>query len=61
MKSERCKGYCGVACIGGYCPIALYDEDFTLFEQKPSCEDCFYYKGCEDCCFEETSICEKGR
>ena len=49
--TNRCEGYCGVACVDGHCPIALYNEDFTMFEKKPSCEDCFYYKGCEDCCF----------
>jgi hypothetical protein len=60
MKEKRCKGYCGVACVDGRCPIALYYEDFTLFEKKPpSCEDCFYYKGCEDCCFDGTDMCER--
>lgn len=37
MKEKMCKGYCGVACVDGSCPIALYNEDFTLFERKPSC------------------------
>ena len=60
MKDKRCNGYCGVACVDGRCPIALYNEDFTQFERKPSCKDCFYYKGCEDCCFEGMDMCEKG-
>lgn len=58
MKDERCEGYCGVACVDGSCPIALYHEDFTLFERKPSCKDCFYYKGCEDCYFKDTDMCD---
>lgn len=58
MKEKRCTGYCGVACVDGHCPIALYNEDSTMFERKPSCNDCFYYKGCEDCCFYETEMCE---
>ena len=37
MRDKRCKCYCGVACVDGSCPIALYNEDFTLFERKPSC------------------------
>lgn len=69
MKDKRCKGYCSAACLDGCCPIALYNEDFTLFEIKPSCEDCLYYKGCEDCIyckeceycyFENTDKYEKG-
>ena len=58
MKEKRCKGYCGVACVDGHCPIALYNEDFTMFERKPSCNDCFYYEGCEDCCFKGTDMCD---
>lgn len=40
---EICKGYCGVACVGGYCP--------KVFKPWYSCEDCFYYQGCDDCYF----------
>lgn len=59
MTNKRCKSYCGVACVDGHCPIALYNEDFTLFERKPSCDDCFYYKGCEDCAFNGMHLCPK--
>ena len=58
MTEKRCKEYCGVACVDGRCPIALYNEDSTLFERKPSCDDCFYHKGCEDCCFNSTDMCD---
>lgn len=55
---EICKGYCGVACVSGCCPMALSDEFIERgYDVIKSCEDCFYYKGCEDCCFENTSMC----
>ena len=41
MRDKRCKFYCGVACVDGSFPIALYNEDFTLFERKPSCVEFF--------------------
>ena len=58
-KEKICKSYCGVTCINGSCPIALYYEDITKFKRKPSCKNCVYYKGCEDCCFENTDMCVK--
>ena len=61
MKEKRCKDYCGVTCVGGHCPIALYNEDFTMFERKPSCDDCPYYKGCEDCYLKGEDCCFKGK
>ena len=64
MKEKRCKDYCGVTCVDGNCPIALYNEDFTMFERKLSCGHCIYYKGCKDCYFRGTEVCahktEKG-
>lgn len=59
MKNERCKSYCGVACVDGHCPIALYNEDNMMFESKPSCDYCLYYKGCEDCYFQGKHLCPK--
>lgn len=47
---EICKGYCGVACAGGYCP---------KIDRLFSCEDCFYYNGCDDCFFAGTEDCIK--
>lgn len=49
---SRCKQYCGVTCINGACPIANIDEyierDYPVVRK---CDDCIYYKGCEDCYF----------
>lgn len=56
-KEKRCKYYCGITCVNGNCPIALYNEDSTLFEKKPTCNNCYYYKGCEDCYFSDTEDC----
>ena len=49
-----CKGYCGVSCIDGTCPIANRDEyEERGYDVISSCEDCNRYKGCEDCRFSE--------
>ena len=57
----RCKGYAGLACVDGSCPIALSDE----YEERgmdviKSCEDCWKYKGCEDCFLDCTEHCVGG-
>lgn len=55
---EICKGYCGITCVNGSCPIALADEYAERgMDVIRSCEDCCYYKGCEDCAFRGTDIC----
>ncbi len=63
---EYCRGYCGVTCVNGYCPNALsnYDNsrDDDLYScyhlDKPvRCDECGYYKGCEDCFFNGTEMC----
>lgn len=56
----RCKMYVGVTCVDGTCPFALQEE----FEQYSlpfdfSCENWFYYKGCEDCALSSTEYCPK--
>lgn len=51
---EICGGYCGVTCVNGYCPNANMDGGKQI-----SCEDCFYYEGCEDCAFAGTKDCIK--
>lgn len=62
MSERYCNNYCGVACVNGYCPVAQYRAYPELFESKPTCKDCFYYEGCEDCYFAETDMCvKKGR
>lgn len=56
----RCKAYVGVSCVDGSCPIANMEE----YEERcvplvKRCEDCFYYKGCEDCGLCDTEYCIK--
>ena len=56
---KRCKGYVGVACVNGTCPVALSDE----YEERGmdvirKCEDCWMCKGCEDCGLNGTDMCE---
>lgn len=50
-QSKRCKGYCGVTCVNGSCPNALADEYPEYGYEHCTCDECGYYKGCEDCCF----------
>lgn len=52
MKDKVCPGYCGLACVDGTCP--------KIENIRYCCEDCWLYKGCEDCCFNGTDMCEKG-
>lgn len=59
---EICKGYCGVTCVDGGCPMALRDEYAERgYDVTHSCDECAYYKGCEDCAFEDTEYCVKER
>ncbi len=44
---EFCEGYCGFACVDGLCQQI----------EGMDCFNCFFYKGCEDCCFVDTDIC----
>lgn len=56
----HCKSYIGVACIGANCPMALRDE-YTEngYDTVKSCDDCWKYKGCEDCALDGTEECTK--
>ena len=56
---KRCPNYTGVTCVNGNCPIALSDkyEEYGI-PITNSCNNCFYYKGCEDCCFCGENGCE---
>ena len=56
---ERCPNYTGVTCINGSCPMALREE----YEEYGipitwSCDECNYYKGCDDCYFCGENGCE---
>lgn len=56
-----CKDYCGVACIDGTCPVANMDEYAERgYDIVHNCNECFYYKGCEDCYFSaQPELCLK--
>lgn len=46
----RCDHYIGVACVNGSCPVANLDEyEERGYDLVPGCDECPYYKGCEDC------------
>lgn len=42
---DRCQSYCGIACVSGnHC--------------NGDCDNCFFYQGCDDCCFCDTEYCD---
>lgn len=52
---KRCRDYVGVACVDGSCPKANAEEyEEGCMDVISRCEDCFYYKGCEDCALSGT-------
>lgn len=54
----RCINYVGVTCANGNCPNALADDYPEYGYEHVTCEECAYYKGCTDCVFYGTDICE---
>lgn len=57
---ERCKGYTGVTCVDGSCPIANREEyEEYGIPVTHSCNECAYYKGCEDCAWDGREECVK--
>lgn len=53
-----CNQYTGVSCVDGSCPIA--NRDIYAEYGIPlvwTCENCPYYHGCEDCCFDGSELC----
>lgn len=54
---ERCRNYVGVACVDGSCAAANAGEYEERCMEVINCEDCFYYKGCEDCALAGTEYC----
>lgn len=55
-QQERCKSYCGVACVDGTCPIANMEEyEERGYDITHNCNECWYYKGCDDCCLDNLS------
>ena len=54
----RCINYVGVTCVNGNCPNALADDYPEYGYKHVTCEECVYYKGCTDCVFYGTDMCE---
>lgn len=52
----RCPDYTGLACVNGSCPNALAEQYPEYGYQHCTCEECPYYKGCDDCCHVEIEI-----
>ena len=58
MKNERCEAYCGLSCIDGSCPVANREEYAERgYDVVYDCDECYRYRGCEDCYFEGTEDC----
>jgi hypothetical protein len=58
--NKICEAYCGVTCVDGGCPIANRDEYAERgYYVVKSCDECPYYRGCEDCAFEGMDFCPK--
>lgn len=57
---KRCPNYVGVTCVNGCCPIALAEEyEERGMDAVSKCDDCFYYRGCDDCALDGTEYCPK--
>ena len=55
---KYCDKYVGVSCVDGNCPITLANEYPEIYGyDKCTCEDCYAYKGCEDCMFMSDEGC----
>lgn len=59
VYKTRCGSYVGVTCVNGSCPNALADEYPEYGYEHCTCEECGYYKGCEDCALAGTPHCER--
>lgn len=50
-----CEGYVGISCIDGSCPMTGVEEwDIDVVR---SCRECFRYRGCSDCYFQNREEC----
>lgn len=52
------KSYVGVSCVDGTCPKARAG-DWSNESVPVSCDECWLYKGCEDCALYGTNECEE--
>lgn len=59
-KEKRCKNYVGLSCIDGSCPIANSEEyEERCIPTIKDCQNCWMYKGCEDCASFGTEYCDE--
>ena len=60
--NEYCPNYVGVSCVDGTCPVARAD-DFEEYSIPVgfNCDECWLYKGCEDCVLYGTDDCDEWR
>lgn len=59
---KRCKGYLGITCVDGSCPMANADRyEECCMDVIKSCDDCGFYKGCDDCALSGTEYCEESK
>ena len=57
---KRCNSYVGLACVDGSCPKAKWEEYLERdMDVVRNCNECHYYKGCEDCALSGTEYCDK--
>lgn len=55
-----CKNYVGIACVDGSCPVALREEYAECCGPVLyNCAECWMYRGCEDCAFDGTDMCDR--
>ena len=55
---KQCPDYVGITCVDGHCPIANADEYAERgMDVIRNCDDCIYYKGCDDCALCDTELC----
>lgn len=52
----RCVNYVGATCANG-CPDVLANEYPEYGYEHCTCEECVYYKGCNDCALYGTEMC----
>ncbi len=58
MNRKICIGYCGITCVDGTCPKAKREEYAERgYDVVHDCQECHYYKGCDDCAFYDTDLC----
>ena len=59
MNRKICREYVGVSCVNGSCPKANAEEyaERGMYVVR-NCDECIFYKGCEDCALFGTEYCD---